>query len=372
MKLVHISDSHIGYSAFSKVDEATGLNLREVDFYEAFRRQIDRCLEIRPRVVLHSGDVFDSVRPTNRAISFALEQFLRLNEAGIDTVIISGNHSSPKLRETGSVFKIFEHLEHVHPVYKESYEIVDLGDLAVHALPHAEGEHLQKEAARMSPLQGKYNVAMMHVGISSLNVFRMNEFNEQILPASYLKPEFDYIALGHYHDFSQVTRNAYYAGSGERLSFAEAGSDKGLLEVELSPLKVRFRKMPTRPMVDLEPIDAKHMDLAQLRKELMRVLEAHELEGKIVRLRMTNLSQECYSSLDFHWLRQLAARAAHFEIKAELLPREAGAVAAYTGFASLDREWIAFLESYPLEKVDKSKVRAKGLEYLAKGVEESD
>lgn len=372
MKLVHLSDTHLGYSAFSKVDEATGLNQRETDFYEAFRRMVDRCLELRPRAVLHSGDLFDSVRPTNRAISFALEQFLRLDRAGIEVVAIAGNHSTPRLRETGSVFKIFEHLEHVHPVYREGYEVVDLGDLVVHALPHAEGERLAAEAGRMQPIKGRRNVAMMHVGISSLQVFRMGEFNEQVLPASCLRPDFDYIALGHYHNFSQVTRNAFYAGSAERLSFSEAGSPKGMVEVDLDLPRVRFLEMPSRPMLDLGPIDARHLDLASLRDQLQRALGSQDLEGRLVRLSVRDLSQECYGNLNFHWLRQLAARAAHFEPKMELLAQERGGHAAAEGFASLDREWAAFLDAYPLEKVDKGKVRAKGLEYLARGVEESD
>jgi hypothetical protein len=37
----------------------------------------------------------------------------------------------------------------------------------------------------------------------------------------------------------------------------------------------------------------------------------------------------------------------------------------------MDKEWVSFLETYPLEGADKPRVRAKGLEYLARGVEES-
>ena len=36
MRIIHVSDTHLGFSAFSKVDEASGLNLREMDFYNAF------------------------------------------------------------------------------------------------------------------------------------------------------------------------------------------------------------------------------------------------------------------------------------------------------------------------------------------------
>ncbi len=372
MRLVHISDTHLGYSAYSKVDEESGLNQREVDFYDAFERQVDRCLELRPDAVLHSGDLFDAVRPTNRAISFALEQLLRMSEARIPVVVIAGNHSTPRLRETGSVFKIFEHLEHIHPVFREEYEVIELGDLVVHALPHCEGERLASEASRLSPKEGRWNVAMLHAGISSLQVFRMGEFNEQVLPASYLKPEFDYIALGHYHDYAEVTPNACYSGSSERLSFAEAGTPKGMVEVDLDKKIRRFIEMPSRPMLDLGGIDAKDLDLGSLRSSLQGRIEAQDIEGKIVRITVRNVSYENYKNVNFHWLRQLAIKAMHFEPKFEVRPQDLVAQSKGTSIGALDKEWVSFLEGYPMEKVDKAKVRSGGLEYLARGVEGSD
>jgi exonuclease SbcD len=372
MRIVHISDTHLGYSAYSKVDEESGLNQREVDFYDAFERMVDRCLELRPDAVLHSGDLFDAVRPTNRAISFVLEQLLRLSEAKIPVVVIAGNHSTPRLRETGSVFKIFEHLDHIHPVFREEYEVIELGDLVVHAVPHCEGERLASEASRLSPLEGKWNVAMLHAGISSLQVFRMGEFNEQVLSASYLKPEFDYIALGHYHDFAEVTPNACYSGSSERLSFAEAGIPKGMIEVDLEKKKRRFIEMPSRPMLDLGAIDARDLDLSSLRTSLQGKIGSQDIEGKIVRVTVKNVSYENYKNVNFHWLRQLAAKAMHFEPKFEVKPQDLVAQGSGASIDALDKEWVAFLDNYPMERADKKKVQAKGLEYLARGVEESD
>jgi exonuclease SbcD len=91
-RIFHIADTHIGYSAYRKMDEATGLNQREVDTCNAFKQFVDYTLNDRPDAVLHAGDLFDSVRPTNRAISFVLSQILRLSDARIPFVVISGNH----------------------------------------------------------------------------------------------------------------------------------------------------------------------------------------------------------------------------------------------------------------------------------------
>src|SRR4030042_6317452 len=118
MRIVHVSDTHLGFSAFSKVDEASGLNLREMDFYKAFEEFLDLAPRAKPDLVLHTGDLFDSVRPSNRALSLAVEQLLRFSESEIPVVLIAGNHSTPKPRETGSVFRLFEHLKGIYPIYK--------------------------------------------------------------------------------------------------------------------------------------------------------------------------------------------------------------------------------------------------------------
>ena len=110
MKIFHLADTHVGFSAYNKLDLDSGLNQREMDFYSVFKKFVDYAISAKPDLILHSGDFFDSVRPTNRAISFGMDQLLRLADAGIPIIIIAGNHSTPRLRETGSVFRLFEHL----------------------------------------------------------------------------------------------------------------------------------------------------------------------------------------------------------------------------------------------------------------------
>jgi len=372
MRIVHVSDTHLGFSAYSKVDEQTGLNQREMDFYDAFESFVDQVLELRPDAVLHSGDLFDSVRPTNRALVFALEQFIRIADQGIPVVVIAGNHSTPKLRETGSVFKIFDHLDQIYPIYKEEYEKVQLDELTVHALPHCDTERMVAELGKMSPSPTKYNVAMLHTGITSLQVFRMGEFNESIVSSSYLRPDFDYIALGHYHNFCEVTKNAYYSGSTERLSFSEAAEKKGFVIIDLERNKKEFHELRTRSMLDLPPIDARHTDFAQLRKMIASTLEKEDVQGKIVRLSVKEIPYELYKEIDFHWLRSLASKAMHFEQKFDIL-QETGAVqASGSSIDSLEREWVSFLDGYPMSRGNKDRIKERGLEYMAKGVGESD
>src|ERR1051325_11945722 len=107
MRLLHASDTHVGFSAYHRVTPE-GLNQREADFFAAFERVIDLAIAEKVDVVLHTGDLFDSVRPTNRALSFVMGELRRLHEARIPFIVISGNHEAPRLRETGAVLRLLE------------------------------------------------------------------------------------------------------------------------------------------------------------------------------------------------------------------------------------------------------------------------
>ena len=123
MKILHMADTHLGYSAYRKLTK-DGMNQREIDIYNSFKQCIDYAVKSKPDLILHAGDLFDSVRPTNRAITVALEQIIRLSKGKIPFVVISGNHETPKLKETGNIFKIFEHLYHIYPIYNNKYETI--------------------------------------------------------------------------------------------------------------------------------------------------------------------------------------------------------------------------------------------------------
>ena len=80
MRLVHLSDLHLGYRQFQR-QTAAGINQREADVASVFRNAIDRIIEIKPDLVVIAGDVFHNVRPPNPAILLAFTQFSRLVRA---------------------------------------------------------------------------------------------------------------------------------------------------------------------------------------------------------------------------------------------------------------------------------------------------
>ena len=168
MKIIHLSDTHLGYGEYSRIDPASGINQRELDVNAAFKQAIDIILKKKPDLVIHAGDLFDSPRPSNRAIHTALFELQRLSNAGIPTVLVSGNHSTPRVAASCSIFEAITILPNIYPVYKKQYEKIIIGDAAVHVVPHtssdtelcAELDKVKKDA------KAKYNILGLHAGIT--------------------------------------------------------------------------------------------------------------------------------------------------------------------------------------------------------------
>ena len=123
MRLVHLSDLHLGYRQYQRLTPA-GINQREADVARAFRNAIDKTIELAPDVVVIAGDICHPVRPTNPAILTAFSQFARLKAAlrGTEVVIVAGNHDTPRTAETGCILKLFEPLD-IHVVDSEPRRI---------------------------------------------------------------------------------------------------------------------------------------------------------------------------------------------------------------------------------------------------------
>jgi DNA repair exonuclease SbcCD nuclease subunit len=345
MRILHFSDSHLGYGLGSRLS-LRGINQREEDLTAAFRWAVDRALESPPDLVIHSGDLFDDVRPGNRVIKSALDAVRALSGAGIETVLISGNHDTPRLRETGSIFALFEGFKHVHPVYKGECEQVEAGGALVHCVPHS--NNIQGEAMRIEPEEGRVNIAVFHAGVESLAEFRNHEMGETIVPDAALRYDLDYVALGHYHRHMKVKENAWYAGSTERLSFAEAEWPKGLAEVELGngAFRVKHVPGPSRPMFNLR-VDCRGLDAKEAAKgceeTVARRVPEEKLDGAMIRLVLDSIPAAALRALDQRALKALAPDALVFKIDARQAEDEGAGVRGAEPFGDLASEWSRFL-----------------------------
>lgn len=367
MRLVHLSDTHLGFGAYSRLDPNEAINQREADFYHSFQKAIDKAMALKPDIVVHAGDLFDGVRPQNRAIDFALRQLIRLSDEGIETVLISGNHSTPRLMETGSIFRIFEHLPHIHPVHEPGCSRIKIGDLTVHAIPHSVSPTLDDvlSTARRSE-ETRLNVLMLHAGIVGSNTYKMDEFNEQTVPMERIKGDWDYIALGHYHEFKKVASRTYYSGSTDRLGFGELEQEKGIVEVNLDSGEVKFHQLDIRDMTELQGIDASGLASSEILREARSILSGVAIDEKIVRLVISKVAPEAYRSLDMPAIRRLGSNALHFELKVEPTESEAMKESGTTQIGLLADEFKKYVTTLDKPDEKKSKLLTMGIPYFAR------
>jgi DNA repair exonuclease SbcCD nuclease subunit len=201
---------------------------------------------------------------------------------------------------------------------------------------------------------------------------------EANLHSGMLEGSFDYIALGHYHDFHEHKPNSFYAGATERFSFGEVASEPGFAVVEFDGgVSVEHVPVEARPMIDLPFIRARDLDSSGLTEEIRSRTEEMDLEGAIVRLRAYDVKRGVASGVDRELLRDLQRRCLNFslEIHAEERPDGASANGPATAvFGPLGEELAAFVkaqrENGEIEKRFAEEFLEKGRAYLAHAASE--
>lgn len=344
MRICHLADTHLGFRQLHRVDDA-GRNVREQDVYRAWNEAIETIVELRPDAVVHAGDLFDSYHPSTAALGVALDGLRRLEGAGIPIVIIAGNHSTPRVTAAEHIFGVLERFGGLHVVYRGT-QIIPIAardgeaTLAVHAIAHDNDPDVMAEALRAARPTGEadFDVLVAHVGLDGVGKLVGAEAGSVELSGEALDEaaDFDYVALGHLHKYDAVRENAAYAGSIERLTWADTPKTtpyKGILEVDLaagpmSPDYLRLHPLSVRAQLTLPAIDASKTD--DLTAAIIARAQAagDELDGAMVRLQITSVSAAELSPVDHKAVAAAYARCLHFERDAQPTSGSAAAGAA--------------------------------------------
>ena len=208
MKFAHLADTHLGYRQY-------GLFEREKDFYEVFDKTIDKIIEENVDFVIHSGDLFETARPSPMALLTFQKGLLKLRGAGIPMYAIAGNHDVVMRKGSIPPQVIFKKMglkviSTINPTYVH-------GDVFIAGLPYYPASHDKALKSKLAELSEKAShheksILVLHQGID-----KYLNFNHE-LEIGDIPDNFDYYALGHIHKFID---DAYgrgrlvYPGSGE-------------------------------------------------------------------------------------------------------------------------------------------------------------
>jgi DNA repair protein SbcD/Mre11 len=328
MRLVHLSDLHLGFRQYQRLTPG-GINQREADVARSFTAVVDRVIALRPEIVLIGGDIFHNVRPTNPAILHGFRQLARLRLAIPDAlvVMVAGNHDTPRSSETGCILSLFRDSIGIHVVDREAQRLAfPEHDLAVLCVPDVPGP----KPSLVPDSNYRYNVLLLHgevQGMLPTHIASPDRTTVAISKEELGASRWTYVALGHYHVYRQIAPNAYYSGSidytsangwGELYEERLAGiPGKGIIERDLETGEHTFHPMPpTRPLIDLPPVSARGLTVAEVDARIRATIESCEggVDDKIVRLIVRDLPRHIARDLDHKSLREFKRRALHFHL----------------------------------------------------------
>ena len=327
MRILHFSDLHIGVENYGRVDPATGLSTRLLDFLATLDELVEYALGNGVNLVLMAGDAYKGRDPSQTHQRELALRLGRLSAAGIPVFLLVGNHDLPHALGKANAVEIFNTLRVPHVYVGDQMEIYTLptqdGPLQVVALPwpnrskllsrdeyrgmtirevrQAIEDLLTRRVAELAERLDPDTPAVLagHVTISGATTGTERSMmlgqDHALLPSAVQRPQLDYVALGHVHKH-QVLRQGpmvVYSGSLQRVDFSEEGDTKGFCVVDLDargPQGQRLRDFQFQP-VDARPfltIEAKvQPGDPDPTTTVVRQIARHSVSGAIVRLRVS-------------------------------------------------------------------------------------
>ncbi len=269
MKILHFADLHLGVETYGRLDPATGLPSRLLDFLSALDQIVDYAIDHRVDLVLFCGDAYKSREPTPTQQREFAKRINRLATNDIPTFLLVGNHDLSNAIGRATSIEIFGTLD-VRNVYISNRPDIHLiptrsGTVQVVSLPWLRRSAiLTKEDTRNLDFdQIKQKLAQVLTNIIATSASQIDPTLPTILAAhvwvfgaqtgtekqmtigqdhallvsNLALPAFDYVALGHIHRHQVLHDNppVVYAGSVERLDFGDEDDDKGFYLVEIEP-----------------------------------------------------------------------------------------------------------------------------------------
>lgn len=283
MKIIHLSDLHIGLNWF---------NRSMLDDQKYILNQISEIIEEnKPDAIVIAGDIYDKAIPSADAVKI-FDDFisgLSVRIPNTEIMIISGNHDSSQRID---IFRKILSLHKIHMIgnppqkptdYIEKVTLNDIyGNVNFYLLPfikpsmvrmiiNDEDNNISYNTAVHKIIErenidtNERNIIVSHqfyipFGKSIKDIERMDSERITVgnIDAVYadILEKFDYSALGHIHKPSIVGKNNIrYCGTPLAYSISEAGQQKNVIMIELAEKgNIKTTAIPLKPLHEVRII----------------------------------------------------------------------------------------------------------------------
>lgn len=354
IQLIHVSDIHFGSGeSHGSLNPQTGLNLRFEDFVLALDKVVQYAIDEGIDVFLFSGDAYKTASPEPIYQKMFARELKRLSGAGIETILVVGNHDQILRANSSHAMSVFESLEvpGVLVIDKPISRKIETkhGTFQLIGLPHITRNQLltlekygNMQASQIDRslvdkvseiLTGFYHELdpnLPTVVTAHMTVDRAVAGIEQELLVGYtltfpadifIDSRVDYVALGHVHKHQIIRPSGpaiVYAGSLERVDFGEEREDKGFVHVKLGRenTSYAFKSINPRPFTT---IDLDLTNETDPTGAICQGLSKNKVAGCVLRVRY-KVSQDQYSQIDQARIRKACEGAFSARLLPEVIP----------------------------------------------------
>jgi exonuclease SbcD len=318
---IHTADIHFGVENYGKIDSATGIHTRLLDFERALNFCIDTAITEKVDFFLFAGDAYKTAHPSPTQQQLLTRCFLRLHEAGIPLVIVVGNHDNPLSFGKANSLDIFGQfpVNHFHVLSKPTSFVLQTksGPVQIVGIPwptrntiSVSKKHALKSATELTEYISKAvgqlinshaekldpNIPAVltgHLTVSS-GIFSGSEkraiygTDPVLLPSQLARAPFDYVALGHLHRYQDLNPNGYpavvYSGSPERIDFGERKETKGFCLVTIEEKNRTTHRFIETPQRTFHQIEVHLHDEISQTEQILAALKKYELDDAIIKI----------------------------------------------------------------------------------------
>ncbi len=317
VKILHFADLHLGVENYGRLDPATGLHTRLLDFLRSLDELVEYALQEAVDLVLFAGDAYKNRDPNPTHQREFARRLYRLTQAGIPVFLLVGNHDLPNSLGRANTLDIFSTLQvpNVHVARRPGAQCVSTrsGPVQILALPWIVRSQLLAqekykglsfediEALILQDLENLLTKELKRLDGALPTILAVHGTlqgakygsersvmlgQDLVLPPSLFKhPGLDYVALGHIHRHQQVADSppAVYSGSLERIDFGEEKEAKGFVVVDVEKGKAQWHFRELRSTRRFVTIDTR-ADAANPLDQIREAIAKHDIRDAIVRV----------------------------------------------------------------------------------------